>query len=309
MNVSRLTTFREVVRTGSISAAAEALGRTQPAVSLSIKSLEGDLGYALFERRGRRLVPVPEAEWLAREAGAVLDRLGALQRMARSQARRPSGSLAVAAMPGPSAMLLPRFLSRLTAEGLDARLSLSSRSSPQVREMVATQTLDFGFADAPSPGTSTTGLQAEIIEERCLVAVPAGTPLAGADAIGWRDLAGWPLCSLHEGHAHRAALALAMAGADRTPDVRIEGQFFVSMLPFVAAGQALMVVDPLTCAHERVARGTAGGVAFRPLAEPLPYRYAIYTPRHRPPSRLARHVVDAWRAEVADLLADLPTPP
>ena len=135
-----------------MSAAARALGRTQPAVSLSLKSLGSDLGHLLFERRGRRLVPVPEAEWLAREAGAVLHRLGALQRMARAQAHRPSGSLAIAAMPGPSAFLPPRFLSRLTADGLDARLSLSSRSSPQVREMVATQTLDFGFDDAPAPG-------------------------------------------------------------------------------------------------------------------------------------------------------------
>ena len=137
------------------------------------------------------------------------------------------------------------------------------------------------------------------------MAVPTDSDLARESVLDWSALGGWPLCSLREGHPHRAELSLALARAEIAPDVRVEGQFFAGMLHFVAAGQGLMVVDLLTRAHEAAARSTGGGVTFVDLAHPILYRYAIYTPRHRPPSLLARRVVPAWREEVRALLGTL----
>lgn len=68
MNLQQLAVFREVMETGSVSAAARNLGRTQPAVSASLKTLEDSLGMALFHREGRRLIAVPEAHYLLSEA-------------------------------------------------------------------------------------------------------------------------------------------------------------------------------------------------------------------------------------------------
>src|SRR5690242_21749435 len=48
--------FSEVGRTGSVKAAAAALGVTPGAVSQQVRSLEAWLGIALFERRNRRLL-------------------------------------------------------------------------------------------------------------------------------------------------------------------------------------------------------------------------------------------------------------
>jgi DNA-binding transcriptional LysR family regulator len=64
MNLTQLTVFCEVMSSGSISQTAKTLGRTQPAITLSIKKLEDSLGIRLFKREGRRLVPVPEAQYL-----------------------------------------------------------------------------------------------------------------------------------------------------------------------------------------------------------------------------------------------------
>ena len=49
---------------GSVVGAARLLNVTQPGVSRTIGLLELRLGYALFERLGRRLVPTAEAEAL-----------------------------------------------------------------------------------------------------------------------------------------------------------------------------------------------------------------------------------------------------
>ena len=58
-----LTVIREVINTGSISKAAEALGRSQPALSLVIADAETQIGYKLFRRLNGRLQPVPEAKY------------------------------------------------------------------------------------------------------------------------------------------------------------------------------------------------------------------------------------------------------
>jgi LysR family transcriptional regulator for metE and metH len=57
-------------REGSITAASAALGITQSAASQRLQEAERRLGIALFERRGRALIPLPTAERLAAAAEA-----------------------------------------------------------------------------------------------------------------------------------------------------------------------------------------------------------------------------------------------
>ena len=75
MNLSQLSAFREVMLCGTVSQAARNLGRTQPAISTAIASLEDELGMPLFERRSRRLHPVPEAHYLLAEATEIIGRM------------------------------------------------------------------------------------------------------------------------------------------------------------------------------------------------------------------------------------------
>lgn len=60
MNFNKLRTFIQVVDSGSISAAAQILFRTQPAISSALKDLEQELGIILFERRNARIFLTPE---------------------------------------------------------------------------------------------------------------------------------------------------------------------------------------------------------------------------------------------------------
>lgn len=55
LNLGYLATFRLVIQRGSFSAAADALGISQPAVSLQIRQLEQFLQTRLVERTGRGL--------------------------------------------------------------------------------------------------------------------------------------------------------------------------------------------------------------------------------------------------------------
>ncbi len=72
LDISLLRAFASVVETGSVTAAARLLNRTQAAVSLQIKRLEEMFGRSLFEREHRRLVLTPAGERLLADARRIV---------------------------------------------------------------------------------------------------------------------------------------------------------------------------------------------------------------------------------------------
>ena len=67
INLKHIEAFRSVMLAGSVVGAAKLLNVTQPGVSRTIGLLELRLGFALFVRHGRKLIPTPEAEALFKE--------------------------------------------------------------------------------------------------------------------------------------------------------------------------------------------------------------------------------------------------
>ncbi|WP_107071074.1 LysR family transcriptional regulator [Streptomyces cyaneogriseus] len=93
-----LATFLEIYRRGSLTAAAAALGVSQPAVSGQLARLEGQLDTVLFERSRRGAAPTPRAHELARRIASPLDQLrGALVQDADRQAHQGTVRLGAAA--------------------------------------------------------------------------------------------------------------------------------------------------------------------------------------------------------------------
>jgi DNA-binding transcriptional LysR family regulator len=72
IDIALLRAFASVVETGSVTAAARLLNRTQAAVSLQIKRLEDLLGKQLFEREHRRLTLTPAGERLVADARRIV---------------------------------------------------------------------------------------------------------------------------------------------------------------------------------------------------------------------------------------------
>lgn len=310
MKLHQLTVFREVMTSGSVSQAARRLGRTQPAISLSLKELEASLGISLFEREGRRLIPVPEAHYLLAEANEVLDRLSTVSRTMKSLVNARSGSLKVAAMPGPSSYLFPRYISKVLNDFSDLKLTLSMRTSQQILELVATQSIDFGFADIDVQLEKRTGfLTAESFSSRCFCALPTAHGLSQKTAISWQDLHDQPMGGLHSSHPLQKRIHLAFQAQGARYNQVIESQFFIPLLQFVAQGQCCAIVDPLTVASEQQSGLNRGAVVFRPLVEDLRYDCAIFVPRLRPMSQLARRVKEGWKAELLKIMNDLDADP
>src|SRR5688572_25297899 len=120
--LARLLAFEAAARHRSFSAAAAALGTSQPAVSQRIATLEGTLGVTLFRRtpRGDELTPEGADLFAALQEG--LDIVEAA--VARTRSAKRSLSLTVATDFGFAAFwLVPRLASlRDAAPDLDVRV-------------------------------------------------------------------------------------------------------------------------------------------------------------------------------------------
>lgn len=309
MNISQISAFRAVMTSASISEAARKLGRTQPAVSLAIRSLEESLGLALFERKGRQMVPVPEAHYLHAESQEILDRLSSVTRTMRSLAGGNAGALNVTAMPGPAAFVFPRFVASVIDDLEKVSLSITSRSSQQIEELARSQSIDFGFCDAPINARENAQYHIDIISAECFVAMPISHDLAARKCVCIPDLCDLPMGTLQQGHSHQQRTVNVFAEAGATLRKVIESQTFMPLLQFVRAGKCVALVDPLSVVNERELQSGGGEVIFRRLESGLRYDYAILSPLHRPPSRVAMKVRAAWRSYLYSLLDQIGAEP
>lgn len=305
MNISQLSAFHAVMTSRTLTDAATKLGRTQPAVTAAIKSLEDQLGMALFERQGRKMLPVPEAQYLLAEATTILSQLHRVRQTMRGLVEREEGTLNVAAMPGPVSMLFPRFVANFLGKESKIKVSMLARSSTQISELARAQSIDFGFCDLIEHSQEESLCRTDVIVGDCFLALPATHRLARKDKLSIADLDNEPMGSLQADHVHRREVAAHFDAQDLRFNPMVESQTFQPILQFILAGQCCAILDPLTVAHVASASSISDGIVIKRLDEVLRYSYALFSPLFRPASIIASDMRDAWSQEVLRLLEEV----
>jgi DNA-binding transcriptional LysR family regulator len=93
MNIEYYRNFVEIVRCGTISAAARKLLIAQPALSAQLKVLERDIGVQLLERTARRVVPTAAGVILYEKAQKILALQSAAEKEIAVSLRGAQGTL------------------------------------------------------------------------------------------------------------------------------------------------------------------------------------------------------------------------
>ena len=108
--LNTLTAFRSVAELKNLRAAADVLHLTHSAVSQQIRVLEEQLGFELFERRGRRVVLNPAGEALLRSVQTALSQLDDGVQAAAAAASGTAQRLRVTVLPSfAQRWLVPRM--------------------------------------------------------------------------------------------------------------------------------------------------------------------------------------------------------
>ena len=148
-----LRSFLAVARHGNVTRGAEALNRTQSAVSIQIKRLEERLAVPLFRREARGVSLTEAGERLRLAAERIV---GDLDRTLRTFRDDPIGGLVRIGIPDEyGSDVLPTILANFTARFPAVEVFVQCGLSANFPEIVARGDLDLAvFADAGEPDGS-----------------------------------------------------------------------------------------------------------------------------------------------------------
>lgn len=166
MDLRHLQIFLHVCRHRSVSAAADALGMSQPALSKLVRRLEGELGVPLFDRLPRGLEPTRYAEVLAEAARQLEANYRGALRQIDAIRDGLGGEVVVGAGATWREELLPTAVSRLLCRLPAARFRIES--GPNGDALVG-DLVDGRVDMALAPIVPRPALDAEIVSETLLV--------------------------------------------------------------------------------------------------------------------------------------------
>lgn len=110
---NQIRAFLATVEEGSLSAAARALGQTQPTLSRQITALETDLGVTLFERGARASTPTRAALELVEHVRAMGEAAQRISLTASGQSLAIEGKVSITATDIMATYFLPPVMARL----------------------------------------------------------------------------------------------------------------------------------------------------------------------------------------------------
>lgn len=110
---NRARGFLVTAEEGSLSAAARALGMTQPTLGRQVSALEQELGVVLFERAGKGLQLTPSGLELMEHVRAMGEAASRVSMAASGQSQSIEGTVSITATEVTSAFILPPILRRL----------------------------------------------------------------------------------------------------------------------------------------------------------------------------------------------------
>ncbi|WP_198347382.1 LysR family transcriptional regulator [Nocardia terrae] len=243
MDTTWLTTFVEVARTGSFTAAAETLRFTQSAISRQVSALEDELGARLFDRLPRGVRLTENGRSLLGHAEAVLDRLAIARQDLAALRNLAAGSVRLGSFSSANAVLVPRALARFRAAHPGVHATHHEGMTAQLLARLTAGEIDIAVISL-SAGERPEGVDLyKITTDHLWIALPEGHRLAGRKRLRLADLDGETWI------AGRPRAADTLAGsAGEPPAIGIVVQEWIAKLGFVEAGLGVTLVPSISVA-------------------------------------------------------------
>lgn len=249
IDAAGLRVMRAISEEGSFTAAALALGYSQPAVSQMVKRLEQRTGTVLVEKVGRSVRLTEAGAVLARHASPVLAALDAAEEEVAAIAGLRAGRVRLMAFPSSSVTLVPRALAAVRREHPELSVHFAEEEPPESIAALRNGEVDLAVAFSYDGGDLARGEDLDgfvvhpLLDEEVRVALPRGHALADKDTVSMTDLtdeewiAGCPRC---RGHLLKIAHDAGFA-----PKVAFETEDYVAVQGFVAAGLGVALIPDL----------------------------------------------------------------
>lgn len=285
--------FHAVAVAGTVSAAAETLHVSQPAVSKSVKKLEDLTGCTLFSRSVKGVSLTSEGRILFKYVEQGFAHLENGERILKKIRQRDEGVVRVGISNTLCRYYFLPLLSEFHRRFPGIRISIVNRTSSETLRLLEQGVIDFGIISIPRD-TSGFHFRELLTIEDIFVAGSAYAELRRPQPLA--VLAGYPLMMLEKNHVTRdyidgwfAAQQVALA-----PEIEIGSLDFLIEFARIGLGVALVIKNFVM---EELGNGSLFAVPVEPAMPPR--QIGIVTPKNLPLSIAATTFIDLVCGQLA----------
>ncbi|GHF66106.1 LysR substrate-binding domain-containing protein [Seohaeicola zhoushanensis] len=285
----QLEAFIQFMETGTVTAAADRMLVTQPAMSKMLAGLEIDLNLALFQREKRRLIPTDKARLLYKEVRRLFASLADVERFADDLRSFRTGELRIITGSTLGLTLAADALAEFCKENpeVDVLMDMSSNVGP---DMLATN-VDIGFSVTQFQHPA---LKIEpLFHVSSVCVVHRDHPLAGRERLGPRDLEGEEFISFTRDTRMRHITDGVFEQHRVARKMRIEVFASAEANALVSRGVGVAIVEPLG-----VRQNFWPDVVAIPFDPPIEFTFSAFRPRDRIASPLANRFMEMLRLHI-----------
>jgi DNA-binding transcriptional LysR family regulator len=248
-----------VAREGSFRRAAEGLHLSQPALSLAVSELEGQLGVKLFDRTSRSVTPTELGSAFIASAARLLDDFDQLVQEVGDVAQSRRGRVVVSCVSSLAGRVMPLAMQACSRLHPQVEVVVRDDVAQQVLASVRSREADFGLTIEPRDLEGDMSFEA-LKEDPFYLVCQHDHRLARRRQICWRDLNAEALVSLSTTSGSERVISDELARQHvrpaRTTAVShlstvhgmLEAGYGVAVLPMIALpveGHPTLVTRPL----------------------------------------------------------------
>lgn len=251
MELAQLEYFRVVARTEHVTAAAEELGITQPALSRAMSRLEGELGVALFDHRGRSIKLNRYGAAFLRQVERALGAIEEGRRELIDLSDRDAGVIAFGFAHALGTTIVPDLIASFRRQHPRARFQCLQNASHVILEDLQAGEVDLALV-SPIPPAAERVETIELASEELLLTVPPAHRFAKRKNVRLSELRGDTFVCLRQGYGLRTLTDLFCAQAGFTPKISFEGEEIATLRGLVAVGLGVAIIPKATAPGESV---------------------------------------------------------
>ncbi len=240
MTLKQLKAFLVLVRTLNYANAANELCLSQSALSLSIKTLEEELGGKLFKRNTRRVEITLEGQSLIPYAKKLLANWEDMEKDVKQRFKLNRGTLNIASMPFATHAVLPEVMHDFAQQHPNISFSIHDITNEKIIEKVQEGIFEIGICFEPKANDQL--IFQPIFNEDFLALLPKHHVLAKQKSMTWLELCSCPFVTLQNPSIIRHVIEEHCAALQVVLDLKVECHQISSLSHFVAYGMGVSAI-------------------------------------------------------------------
>ena len=240
MTLKQLKAFLVLARTLNYANAANELCLSQSALSLSIKTLEEELGGKLFKRNTRRVEITLEGQSLIPYAKKLLANWEDMEKDVKQRFKLNRGTLNIASMPFATHAVLPEVMHDFAQQHPDISFSIHDITNEKIIEKVQEGIFEIGICFEPKANDQL--IFQPLFNEDFLALLPKHHVLAKQKSVTWLELCSCPFVTLQNPSIIRHVIEEHCAALQVVLDLKVECHQISSLSHFVAYGMGVSAI-------------------------------------------------------------------